>query len=69
MMQEIELAQLCKLVIEIVRPVGNYIREARKNFAEITIEKKGVRESMPDLAVVHNALNSYERNLTQYFDE
>ena len=37
--------------------------------AAISIEKKGVRESMPDLAVVHNALNSYERNLTQYFDE
>ncbi|MBX4413382.1 hypothetical protein K4G92_23660, partial [Mycobacterium tuberculosis] len=33
--------------------------------AAISIEKKGVRESMPDLAVVHHSLNSYERNLTQ----
>ncbi|HHL3745028.1 TPA: hypothetical protein ACQ7EP_002188, partial [Klebsiella pneumoniae] len=24
---------------------------------------------MPDLAVVHHSLNSYERNLTQYFEE
>ncbi len=37
--------------------------------AAISIEKKGVRESMPDLAVVHHSLNSYERNLTQYFEE
>lgn len=37
--------------------------------AAISIEKKGVRESMPDLAVVHNSLNRYERNLKQYFDE
>lgn len=37
--------------------------------AAISIEKKGVRESMPDLAIVHNSLNNYERNLTQYFGE
>ena len=37
--------------------------------AAISIEKKGVRESMPDLAVVHHSLNSYERNLKQYFEE
>ncbi|WP_257593381.1 hypothetical protein, partial [Klebsiella pneumoniae] len=37
--------------------------------AAISIEKKGVRESMPDLAVVHHSLNSYERNLTQYFED
>ena len=37
--------------------------------AAISIEKKGVRESTPDLAVVHHSLNSYERNLTQYFEE
>lgn len=37
--------------------------------AAISIEKKGVRESMPDLAVVHNSLNSYERNLQQYFGD
>lgn len=36
--------------------------------AAISIEKKGVRESMPDLSIVHNALNNYERNLQQYFD-
>ncbi|WP_224336810.1 hypothetical protein, partial [Klebsiella variicola] len=24
---------------------------------------------MPDLAVVHHSLNSYERNLKQYFEE
>jgi sugar/nucleoside kinase (ribokinase family) len=37
--------------------------------AAISIEKKGVRESMPDLAVVHNSLNHYERNLKQYFGD
>ncbi|MCP5821533.1 kinase, partial [Klebsiella pneumoniae] len=36
--------------------------------AAISIEKKGVRESMPDLADVHNAVNKYERNLKHYFD-
>lgn len=37
--------------------------------AAISIEKKGVRESMPDLAVVHSSLNIYERNLKQNFAE
>ncbi|CNI76419.1 carbohydrate kinase family protein [Yersinia vastinensis] len=37
--------------------------------AAIAIEKKGVRESMPDLSVVHKSLTSYERNLQQYFED
>jgi sulfofructose kinase len=37
--------------------------------AAISIEKKGVRESMPDLAVVYNSLNNYEKNTKQYFSE
>ena len=67
MMQEIELAQLCKLVIEIVRPVGNYIREARKNFAEITIEKKGVRDFVTE--VDKNAEIELVKKLQKLFPE
>ncbi|CNH38492.1 carbohydrate kinase family protein [Yersinia pekkanenii] len=37
--------------------------------AAISIERKGVRASMPDLAVVHKSLTSYERNLKRYFED
>ncbi|ASX08141.1 carbohydrate kinase family protein [Escherichia coli] len=35
--------------------------------AAISVEKKGVRESIPDLADVHNAINQYERSREKYF--
>jgi len=36
--------------------------------AAIAIEKKGVREAMPNLAKVHNSASQYERNLKIFFD-
>lgn len=36
--------------------------------AAIAIEKKGVREAMPNLAKVHNSASQYEKNLKIFFD-
>lgn len=41
---EQNLAKLCEQVMDLARPIGVYMREQRKNFADVTVSKKGIRD-------------------------
>ena len=44
-----DLQNLCFEVIEIVRPIGAYIKQQRENFQDILVEKKGVRDFVTEV--------------------
>ncbi len=49
MMKSDELEKLCFAVIEIIKPIALNIKEVRNNFADVIIEKKGIRDFVTEV--------------------
>ncbi len=62
-----DLERLCEQVIAAVRPVGDYMREQRRRFNEVSIAKKGVRDFVT--AVDMQAERTLVQALTAIFPE